>query len=188
MNEFVGVGADSRSSAKPERAGWLVLSAGLAGCAPGGAVEEVIVVEVLTVEQFVEGGIAFAEPCEETEVSEALDAGREDDEEVGFAAGWSGEGVSHRRWDDDEVALVGDADVLAGEDLDRATEDVEQLGGVGVVVGHGAIGADGERDPLRGERAASSASVGEETHGAGWPPDDLGVGGSDDDGFVARGK
>jgi hypothetical protein len=52
--------------------------------------------------------------------------------------------VGHGGRNDDEVAFVGDADGLAGEDLDGTAEDVEQFGGVGVVVRRRAVAAGGQ--------------------------------------------
>ena len=69
-----------------------------------------------------------------------------------------GEGVGEVRRDDDEVSAFGGDDPVSRQELGGAVEQVEQLGGAGVVVRPGAVGAAAERDALGGQGTAGGAA------------------------------
>lgn len=73
-----------------------------------------------------------------------------------------GERVRHSRRDDQQVAGPRGDDVVADQQVERAAEDVEELGGVVVAMRQGAIRAAAEDDPVAGQRAAGGAAVGQQ--------------------------
>jgi hypothetical protein len=103
------------------------------------------------------------------EVVEPLDAGRDDDQQVGSGAGRGTERVRHHRWHHQEVAGLGGGDLVAGQDLERSVQDEEQFGGPGVVVRHRAVRALAQGQPLTAQRSPGGAGVG-------IRPDDVGLG------------
>ena len=140
----------------------------LAGCErllPGRAVVEVVVVEVLSLADAFQRGLAGGDALQLAEVLEPLHAGGEDDQQVGVAAGGGGEGVHGAGRDDDQVALTRGEDTFAGEHLGGSGDDVEQLAGAGVMVGCCSGHSVLEGDPLAAECAAGGAAVGVEPAG-----------------------
>ena len=73
-----------------------------------------------------------------------------------------GERVRHAWRHDKQVAGARDDDVAADQQVERAVEDVEQLGGVVVPVRHGAVRAAAERDAMAAQRASGGAAVGQQ--------------------------
>jgi hypothetical protein len=110
------------------------------GFVPSGAGLEVGVVELLDLQEGFGWLFAVGDAFEVAEVLEALHARGDDDEDVGVVARGGGEGVGQARRDDDEVAAFGGDDLVSGQELGGAVEQVEQFGGVGVVVWLGAVG------------------------------------------------
>ncbi|MGZ4435972.1 MAG: hypothetical protein ACXVW7_20475 [Trebonia sp.] len=52
-------------------------------------------------------------------------------------------------------------DTVPDQQVERAVEDVEQLGGMVVPVRHRAIGAAAERDAVAAQRACGGAAIGQ---------------------------
>jgi hypothetical protein len=121
------------------------------------------------------------------EVLEALHTRGNDYEDVGVVAGGGSEGVREARRDDDEVSAFGGDDPVSRQELGGTVKQVEQLGGVGMAVRPGTVGATAERDALRGQGTAGGAGIGQQADSGGGPADDLGVGGADDHGLSEAG-
>ena len=73
-----------------------------------------------------------------------------------------GERVRRAGRDDQQVAGARGDDVVADQQVERAVEDVEQLGGIVVAVRHRAIGAAAEGDAVAAQRACGGAAVGQQ--------------------------
>lgn len=113
------------------------------------------------------GSARPARCAEIAEVLEAFDAGRDDDEQIGVAAGGGGDACGMRGGTTTRSPCPAVTASSPRQELGGAVERVEHLGAALVVVRGGAAGAAGERDALCGQGAAGRAAVGEQPHGGG---------------------
>ncbi len=157
------------------------------GALPDAAVEEPGVKALLGLGQLIGTYLAERDPLEDPEVVEAIDAGREDDEEVGGLTGRSCKGVREVGRDNQQVALVSVDDAVADQNLGLTRECVEQLGAARVVMGPGAVDTLGEGDPHDAEGAASVAAVCQQPDSdEGRMPEGFGIASPYDDGLIGR--
>jgi len=121
------------------------------------AVEEAGVVELLDFQQAFGRYITVSDALQVPEVREPFDARGDDDEDVGVFSRCGGEGVCETGRHDDQITALGGLDLLAGQQMGGAVQQVEQLGGVGVLVWLGTVRTVGQADPLGGQRIAGRA-------------------------------
>jgi DNA-binding transcriptional LysR family regulator len=98
---------------------------------------------VLQAQQDVPRLPGLAPPGHVPEVVEPLDAGGDDDQRLGSGVPVRAERVDPAGGHDEQVAWPGGDDVVAGQDVERAVEDEEQLGRLVVTIrlSHGAASA-----------------------------------------------
>lgn len=105
-----------------------------AGGFPFRAFGKVGVIEVLHFAQAFGWLFALRDPGEFAEIFEALDAGSDDDQQIGATTLCGREGVRQFWRHDDYVTAFSLDDLIAGEDLHHAIEHVKHFRGVSVVV------------------------------------------------------
>src|SRR5262249_16198595 len=100
----------------------------LSGISPGGAVQEVVVVELLGGQQFRKLRLSTAQALDEPEVSEARQPWGLDDQESGSVGRRSRKCVGHIGWDYHQVSFAGRDYLIPSQQLQLPIQQVEEFG------------------------------------------------------------
>src|SRR5437868_6418611 len=108
---------------------------------PFRTVQEVCVIEILHLTEALGGFLALCDASELTKIFEALDAGRNHDQNLRATPAFGRERVRKPRRHDNNIALLGPDDRATREDSHHATEHIEHLSRTIVAVWPRAVGA-----------------------------------------------
>ena len=100
----------------------------LSGSSPSGTVQEMVVVELLGSQQFLQRRLSTAQALDEPEVSEARQPWGLDDQEIGSVARRSRKCVGHIGWDHHQVSFAGCDYLIPSQQLQLSIQQVEEFG------------------------------------------------------------